>query len=218
MWNINAENKCKEVERGTRDNQIFPVVSRSWRSPLIHVGALTKSIAPPQVMKTQVLTKSTRSPSPERWVSDRVHQDFLEAPTTSKSSLRTLQTPRPSRSCQSPRLTNPHTFTWPEHSAKPWYAPWNPRSLRKSSPNKKKMNPKWEKEYLFLFLAVVDLQSGKGSSRNERGHMYRPKERLAIGKVPWKVVQSDELTVPLVLASDHSVSHIQPNNRWSQLS
>jgi hypothetical protein len=43
--------------------RFFPVVSRSWRFPIIHVGALTKSIAPAQVTKTQVLTKSTHSTS-----------------------------------------------------------------------------------------------------------------------------------------------------------
>jgi hypothetical protein len=89
MPNVGAENKCKEVDRGTRDNRIFSHGIEELTLPLIHVGALTKSIAPLQVTKTEVLTKSTRSPSPKRWVSNRLHQDFLEAPTISKSSPRT---------------------------------------------------------------------------------------------------------------------------------
>jgi hypothetical protein len=83
---INVEIKYKEVERGhTRQPDFFPWY-RGVDAPLIHVGALAKSIAPPQVTKTEVLTKSTHSPSPERWVSNRLHQEFIEAPTISKSS------------------------------------------------------------------------------------------------------------------------------------
>jgi hypothetical protein len=58
---------------------------------------------------------------------------FLEAPTISKSSPRTPKAPRPSRSCQTPRVTNPHTFSWLEHSAKLCMHLENPWSLRKSS-------------------------------------------------------------------------------------
>jgi hypothetical protein len=171
MRNASAENKCKEVERGTRDNQIFSRGIEELTLLLIQVGALTKGITPPQVTKTQVLTKSTRSPSPEQWVSNRLHQEFLEAPTISKSSPRTLQTLRPSGSHQSPRVTSPHTFTWPKHLAKSWYAPWNPWSLRNSSSNKRKMNPKWAKHYLLISLVAVDLHSGKGSPRDAGGHI-----------------------------------------------
>jgi hypothetical protein len=90
MQKLGAEIKCEKVDRETQEtSELFPVVSRSWRFPLIHIGALTKSIAPRWVTKTQVLTKSTRSPSPELWFSNRVHQAFLEAPTISKSSPRT---------------------------------------------------------------------------------------------------------------------------------
>ena len=41
IWNASKGN-----ERDTRQPDFFPVVSRSWRSPLIHVGAPTKGIAP----------------------------------------------------------------------------------------------------------------------------------------------------------------------------
>jgi hypothetical protein len=104
--------------RGTRGDRISRGIEK-LTLPLVHVGALTKSIAPPWVTKTQVLPKSTRSPFPERWVSNRVDQDCIEAPTISKSSSRTFKSPRPSRSRQTPRVTSPRTFTWPEHSAKP---------------------------------------------------------------------------------------------------
>jgi hypothetical protein len=77
---LGVENKCKNVERGTRDDRIFPCGIEKLTPPLVHVGALTKSIAPPQVTKTQLLTKSTRSPSLERWVSNRVHKAFLRLP------------------------------------------------------------------------------------------------------------------------------------------
>jgi hypothetical protein len=153
---------------GVNNNQIFSRGIKELTLPLIHVGALTKSISPPQVTKTQVLTKSTRSPSPKRWVKPCT-QRLSWGSYNLKSSPRTLKIPRPSRSHQSPRVTSPHTLTWPEHSAKPWYAPWNPLSLRKSSPNKRKMNPKWAKHYLLLSLDVVDLLSGKGSSRDAGG-------------------------------------------------
>jgi hypothetical protein len=46
----------KEKEHET--TKFFPVVSRSWRSSLVDVGALTKSVAPPQATKIWVLTKS----------------------------------------------------------------------------------------------------------------------------------------------------------------
>jgi hypothetical protein len=136
MLKINAR-RYREEQDTTR---FFPCGIEELMLPLIHIGALTKS-APPQVTKTQVLTKSTRSPSSKWWISNCLHQYFLKAPTISQSSPRTLQTPRPSRSRQSPRVTVPHTFTWPEHSAKPWYALWNPWSLRKSSPNKRRWIP-----------------------------------------------------------------------------
>jgi hypothetical protein len=39
---IGAEIKCKKVDRETQETtEFFPVVSRSWRFPLIHVGELT---------------------------------------------------------------------------------------------------------------------------------------------------------------------------------
>jgi len=41
IWNASNEN-----ERDTGQPDFFLVVSRSWRSPLIHVGAPTKGIAP----------------------------------------------------------------------------------------------------------------------------------------------------------------------------
>jgi hypothetical protein len=101
---------------------------------------------------------------------------FLVAPTISKSWPRTPKALRPSKSRQSPRVTNPHTFTWPEHSANQWYAPWNPWSLRKSSSNKRKRIPNEQEHNLLLSLAAVDLQSGKGSSRDVGGLIYRPRK------------------------------------------
>jgi hypothetical protein len=52
--------------------------------PLIHVGSLTKSIAPPQVTKTQVLTKTIHSPSPERCVSNHT-KIFLRLPQSPRA-------------------------------------------------------------------------------------------------------------------------------------
>jgi hypothetical protein len=46
MRNVNVEIKCKEVERDTRDNQIFSRGIEKLTFPLIHIGALTNSIAP----------------------------------------------------------------------------------------------------------------------------------------------------------------------------
>jgi hypothetical protein len=60
---------------------------------------------------SQTHPKSICSPSPEPWVSNCIHQACLEAPTISKSSLRTPKSPRPSRSRQTPRVTSRHTFT-----------------------------------------------------------------------------------------------------------
>jgi hypothetical protein len=105
--------------RGTRGDRIF---SRGIEKLMLPPGPCWSThieYCSPWVTKTEVLTKSTHSPSPERWVSNRVHQACLEAPTISKSSPRTPKSPRPSRSYQTPRVTSPHTFTWPEHSAKP---------------------------------------------------------------------------------------------------
>jgi hypothetical protein len=47
--------ECREKD--TRDDRIFSRGIEKLTLPLIHVGALTKSISPPQVTKTQVLTK-----------------------------------------------------------------------------------------------------------------------------------------------------------------
>jgi hypothetical protein len=117
---IGAEFKCEKVDRETQETTKFffcgiekltlPPNPR-WSTHLEYCS--------PWVTKTQVLKKSTRSPSPERWVSNCVHQACIEAPTISKSSPRTPKSPRPFRSRQTPRVTSPHTFSWPEHSAKP---------------------------------------------------------------------------------------------------
>jgi hypothetical protein len=40
--------------------------------------------------------------------------------------------------------------------------------------NKEEENPKWQKHTLLLSLAAVDIQNGKGSSREAGGHIYRP--------------------------------------------
>jgi hypothetical protein len=131
-----------------------------------------------------VLTKSTSSPSPKRWVSNRIHQACLEAPTISKSSPRTLQTPRPSRSRQTPRVTSPHTFTWPKHSAKPCMHLENSWSLRKMALKQEEENLKWQ-EHTLLSLAAMDLQNGKGSSREAGGHIYTPSSSWKSSIVGW---------------------------------
>jgi hypothetical protein len=35
-------------------------------------------------------------------------------------------------------------------------------------------NAKWQEYTLFLFFAAMDLQNGKGSSREAGGHIYSP--------------------------------------------
>jgi hypothetical protein len=40
--------------------------------------------------------------------------------------------------------------------------------------NEEEENPKWQEHTLLLSLATVDLQNGKGSSREAGGHMYSP--------------------------------------------
>jgi hypothetical protein len=40
--------------------------------------------------------------------------------------------------------------------------------------NEEEENPKWQEHTLLLSLVVVDLQNGKGSSREAVGHIYRP--------------------------------------------
>jgi hypothetical protein len=35
-------------------------------------------------------------------------------------------------------------------------------------------NPKWQEHTLLLSLAAMDLQNGKGNSREAGGHIYRP--------------------------------------------
>jgi hypothetical protein len=40
--------------------------------------------------------------------------------------------------------------------------------------NEEEENPKWQEHTLFLSLAAVDLQKGKGSPREAGGHIYRP--------------------------------------------
>jgi hypothetical protein len=84
MRNVSAESKCKEVERDTRDNRIFSRGIKELTLTLIHVGALTKSIAPPQVTKTQVPTKTIHSPSPEQWVSNHT-KIFLRLPQSPRA-------------------------------------------------------------------------------------------------------------------------------------
>jgi hypothetical protein len=40
--------------------------------------------------------------------------------------------------------------------------------------NEEEENPKWKEHTLLLSLAAMDLQNGKGSSREAGGHIYRP--------------------------------------------
>jgi hypothetical protein len=40
--------------------------------------------------------------------------------------------------------------------------------------NEEEENPKWQEQTLLLSLAAVDLQNGKGNSREAGGHIYRP--------------------------------------------
>jgi hypothetical protein len=40
--------------------------------------------------------------------------------------------------------------------------------------NEDEENPKWKEHALLLSLATVELQNGKGSSREAGGHIYRP--------------------------------------------
>jgi hypothetical protein len=42
--------------------------------------------------------------------------------------------------------------------------------------NEEEENPKWQEHTLLLSLAAVDLQNGKGSSREVGGHIYRPRK------------------------------------------
>jgi hypothetical protein len=42
--------------------------------------------------------------------------------------------------------------------------------------NEEEENPKWQEHTLLLSLAAVDLQNGKGSSREAGGHIYRPRK------------------------------------------
>jgi hypothetical protein len=46
-------------------------------------------------------------------------------------------------------------------------------TTKKELLNEEEDNPKWKKHTLLLSLAVVDLQNGKGSSREPGGHIYR---------------------------------------------
>jgi hypothetical protein len=43
--------------------------------------------------------------------------------------------------------------------------------------NEEEENPNEQEHNLLLSLAVADLQSGKGSSRDEEGHIYRTSKR-----------------------------------------
>jgi hypothetical protein len=40
--------------------------------------------------------------------------------------------------------------------------------------NEEEENPKWQEHTLLLSLVAVDLQNGKGSSREAGDHIYRP--------------------------------------------
>jgi hypothetical protein len=75
--------------------------------------------------------------------------------------------------------------------------------------NEEEENPKWKEHTLLLSLAAVDLQSGKGSSREE-GVIFIGLEREASRwkRFPEKVVPSDE---PMVspCASVGSSGHSQ---------
>jgi len=73
-----------KVERGTRDNRIFSVVSVVWHPPLVHVVTLTKSYVTSQITKKWALSSESPSPSPVWWSSNHVHRhkDVLRATTT----------------------------------------------------------------------------------------------------------------------------------------
>jgi hypothetical protein len=45
---------------------------------------------------------------------------------------------------------------------------------KKEHLNEEEENPKWQEHTLLLSSAAMDLQSGKGSSREARGLIYRP--------------------------------------------
>ena len=63
-------------EKGHETTDFFSVVSRSWRSPLIHVGAPTKGWAPLH-HEEQVITKNAPTPSSERRASHHVQVSFF---------------------------------------------------------------------------------------------------------------------------------------------
>ena len=69
----------------------------------------TRVAATSQVTKTRALTRSLRSPSPAWWSSnhEQGHQDLLRASTITTASSEGPRSPRPSRCCQSPRVTSP---------------------------------------------------------------------------------------------------------------
>ena len=69
-----------ESKEWARDNQIFPVVSMCWHTPLIHVVTLTKSLITSQVTETRALTKSLRSPS-RHGGAQATYNLLLRAPT-----------------------------------------------------------------------------------------------------------------------------------------
>jgi hypothetical protein len=72
-------------EKGTRDDRIFSRGIEKLTLPPYPCWSTHLEYCSPQVTKTQVLTKSTRSPSPEWWVSNRVHQAFLRLPQSPRA-------------------------------------------------------------------------------------------------------------------------------------
>jgi hypothetical protein len=77
------------------------------------------------------------------------------------------------------------------------YAPWNSCSLRKNALNQEEENPKWQEHTLLLSLAAMDLQNGKGNSKEVGGlFIGLALEASCWKKSPEKVVPLDEPMVP----------------------
>jgi hypothetical protein len=108
----------------------------------------------------------------------------LRLPQSPRAHQEPPKSLRPSRSHQTPRVTSPHIFTWPEHSDKPCMHLEHSWSLRRT-PQWRGRESQMARTHSPSLLGCNRSSEWQRQLKRGRGHIYRPSISWKSSTVGW---------------------------------